>query len=110
MILGSLALLILPNVEPFETLPPGALNCGLFSRSKKSPRNCVDTRSEMRKDFAKDQSKLKRLGARTGLRGLVPKVPGAFRAKAAALNQALKYCARGRPDGRFGSPTMSARS
>ena len=37
-ILGSPAEVILPKVEPPATLPPGALKCGLFSRSKKSPR------------------------------------------------------------------------
>src|SRR5690348_8170581 len=47
---GSLALLILPKVEAPDTLDPGALKCGLFSRSKKSPRNWVTTRSETRKD------------------------------------------------------------
>src|ERR1039458_5919674 len=107
---GSVALLILPKVEVLATLEPGALKCGLFSRSKKSPRSSVEKRSEMRNNLAIDQSRLKSPGARRTFRGLLPKVPRAAWVKAAALNQALMNWARGRPEGRLGSPTRSARS
>src|SRR5438477_10628736 len=104
-ILESPALLILPNVEEPATLEPGALKCGLFSRSKKSPRSDVPTRSVRRKDFEIDQSRLKKPGARRRLRGLLPKVPGAASAKAAGLNHWLMSWPRGRSVERYGSPT-----
>src|ERR1017187_747148 len=108
---GSPALVILPKVEVLATLEPGALKCGLFSRSKKSPRSSVEKRSEIRKDLAMDQSRLKSPGARRTFRGLSPKVPSAAGAKAAVLNQALMSWARGRSEGRLGSAnTRSARS
>src|SRR5437763_1437390 len=82
---GSPALVILPNVELFATLAPGALKCGLFSRSKKSPRNCAETRSVTLNVLAIDQSKLNVPGARNRLRGLFPNVPGAASVNAAVL-------------------------
>src|SRR5436305_1035104 len=80
---GSDALLILPKVELLETLAPGAFKCGLFSRSKKSPRSWVEIRSVTRRVREIDQSTLNRPGARSRLRGLLPKVPGAANWKAA---------------------------
>src|SRR5437660_10060003 len=94
-ILGSPAEVIFPKVEPPATLPPGALKCGLFSRSKKSPRSWVLNRSVMWKDFARDQSRLKKPGARRRLRGLLPKVQGAARAEAAVSKQASMTSADG---------------
>src|SRR6185369_17041564 len=97
---GSPALWIFPKVDELATLAPGALKCGLFRTSKKSPRNWVETRSVMRKVFASDQSRLQKPGERIRLRGLLPKVPGAASAKAEALNHELKSWARGRSDER----------
>src|SRR3954469_10651314 len=94
-ILGSPALEIFPKVEVLATLEPGALKCGLFRRLKKSPRSWVENRSVMRNDFATDQSRLKKPGARRTLRGLVPNVPGAAAWNAAVLNQAFRSCERG---------------
>src|SRR5258708_39461107 len=107
---GSAALVILPNVDVLATLAPGALKCGLLSRSKKSPRNCVEKRSEMRKVLAKDQSRLNVPGARNTLRGLEPKVPRAAGANTAGVKHALIQSARGQVEGRVGAPMKSARS
>ena len=49
--------------------------------------SCVVTRSVIRKDLANDQSRLKRRGARSRLRGLLPNVPCAASANLDALNQ-----------------------
>src|SRR5260370_30739572 len=95
-ILGSPELLILPKVEVPATLGPGALKCGSFSRSKKSLRTCVLTRSVTRNDLAIDESRLKTPGARRRLRGLLPNPPGAASAKGGGLSQALTARRRGR--------------
>ena len=68
IILGSPALWIFPNPDVPATLDPGALKCGLFSRSKKSPRNCALTRNVR----ASDQSKLNSPGDRSMFLGLSP--------------------------------------
>ena len=85
--------MILPKVDELDTLAPGALKCGVFRMLKKSARNCVLMRSVTRKDFANDQSKFSVEGARITLRGLFPNVPGAAKANAEALNQALSLSA-----------------
>src|ERR1035441_10215305 len=84
---GSVALLILQKVEVLATLEPGALKCGLFSRSKKSPRSSVEKRSEMRNNLAIDQSRLKSPGARRTFRGRLPKVPRAAWVKVGISHQ-----------------------
>src|SRR5258707_13435023 len=109
-ILGSPALVILPKVEAPATLDPGELKWGVFSRSKKSPRNWVVMRSVMRIDLANDQSRLKTSGARRRLRGLLPNVPGAASANAEVLNQALMSSERGLSVVRYGLPMRSPRS
>jgi len=89
MMRGSPALVIRPNVEALEKLEPGAFKCGLLNVLKKSPRTSTLRPSRSVKCFEMDQSRLTKPGPRRRLRGELPKVPGAFRVKAAVLNHAL---------------------